>query len=346
MDKAGQGYWDAHWKRQGLRSAAGLGSVASLPAPFDAFLLWIERELVARRMTSRATKLVEVGCARSVILPALHRRLDVTIAGIDYSPVGCEQARKVLQELEIAAEILCVNVFDCPQQLREGFDVVISFGLVEHFSDTSAVMSALAWLLRPGGVMFTTIPNMRGAVGALQKFVNREIYDIHVPLSAAQLRRAHEEAGLSVVSCRYFLPMLFGVLNLGKPRRNKASWWAKRIIVSVLARASLAVCALDRAGLSVPESSLFSPYVVCVAEKTPPGGWGPDRAAPVPPPNRPRGRPLWPAPSGRETPAPPDQALLRAPIDILVAPGAEEADRPPEPPPCRRGCDMLRRKPA
>jgi hypothetical protein len=38
------------------------------------------------------------------------------------------------------------------------------------------------------------------------------------------------------------------------------------------ARASLAVCALDRAGLSVPVSSLFSPYVVCVAQKTPPGG--------------------------------------------------------------------------
>jgi 2-polyprenyl-3-methyl-5-hydroxy-6-metoxy-1,4-benzoquinol methylase len=49
------------------------------------------------------------------------------------------------------------------------FDVVISFGLVEHFEDTDACLKAINKFLAPKGLLITFIPNMVGFTGFLTK---------------------------------------------------------------------------------------------------------------------------------------------------------------------------------
>jgi 2-polyprenyl-3-methyl-5-hydroxy-6-metoxy-1,4-benzoquinol methylase len=231
------------------------------------FFLWITKTLERLGKTGPDVRLVEVGCARSQALPVLAKRLGLSVAGIDYSPNGCEQTRVMMEREGVRGEVYCSDIFAIPDSLKGKFDIVVSFGLIEHFSDTREIVSALAQLMKPGGVILTNIPNMRGTVGLAQKFLNRGIYDIHVPLTPSLVRDAHEKAGLRVIKCGYFLSCNYGVVNLGKPNQRSLRWWAKKIVLASLARLSMMVWLIERTLGKFPVTQLFSPYVNCVAVK-------------------------------------------------------------------------------
>jgi SAM-dependent methyltransferase len=160
-------------------------------------------------------EVVEAGCARSGVLPLLATRLGLKVSGVDYSPAGCEQARRLLQSASVDGEIHCCDIFALPPALHQRFDGVISLGLIEHFTNTSSVLQALAALLRPGGIMISIVPNMCGSIGWIQRLVDRSVFDIHVALDRESLCGAHIEAGLVVTSSDYLLSTSFGVVNAG-----------------------------------------------------------------------------------------------------------------------------------
>jgi 2-polyprenyl-3-methyl-5-hydroxy-6-metoxy-1,4-benzoquinol methylase len=263
-DKAGQDYWNQTWDDYPLPSVWDVDSKRLLNHVEREFFLWIARTLEGLGKTGPGVHLVEVGCARSQALPVLAKRLGLSVAGIDYSPNGCEQTRAMMNREGVSGEVYCSDIFAVPASLKGGFDVVVSFGLIEHFSNTNEIVSALAGLLKPGGVILTNIPNMRGTVGFVQKILNRKIYDIHVPLTPSQVKSAHEAAGLSVIEAGYFLSSNFGVVNLGDPNRKSPGWWAKKIALAILVRISMAVWWVERKFGKFPVSQAFSQYVNCV----------------------------------------------------------------------------------
>lgn len=267
QDQAGQKYWNHTW------------DVSPLPAiwPVDSNKIGthVERSLFSymskvfseHGLTGQNKLLVEVGCARSAVLPLFAKRFGFQIAGIDYSPNGCEQTCLILEREEVQGKVYCCDIFSIPDDLVERFDVVVSFGLIEHFSDTAAIVNALARLLKPGGMIFTNIPNLRGAIGFMQSRLDRTVYDIHVPLTDNDVRRAHEKAGLKVIHCDYFLATNFGILNLNSIRPRSFEWWTKKMITSILTRLSMGVWWLECKVGVLPASRAFSPYVNCLAVK-------------------------------------------------------------------------------
>jgi SAM-dependent methyltransferase len=62
----------------------------------------------------------------------------------------------VLDAAGVPGEIVCADLFAPPPHLLAQFDVVVSFGVVEHFDDTAACVAACARLVKPGGLMVTT----------------------------------------------------------------------------------------------------------------------------------------------------------------------------------------------
>ena len=149
---------------------------------FDALF----RDLFAGLPTQRM-RLLEVGCARSAWLPYFGREFGFELHGLDYSELGCRQERTILVKAGLEGEVTCADLFTPPPDLLGAFDVVVSFGVVEHFSDTLAATRALAALLRPDGLVVTVVPNMRGAIGRIEQLINRDVYDIHVPIGPARL---------------------------------------------------------------------------------------------------------------------------------------------------------------
>lgn len=264
-DKAGREYWNQAWDDHPLPNVWNVDSKRLLHHVEGEFFNWIARTLEKLGKLGPNVRLVEVGCARSQALPVLAKRLGLSVAGIDYSPNGCEQTRIMLDREGVRGEVYCADIFAVPDDLKGKFDVVVSFGLIEHFENSNDIVMALAALLKPGGVIFSNIPNMRGTVGFAQKILNRRIYDVHVPLTPSQLRIAHEAAGLSVVEATYFLSTNYGVVNLGVDSLRSPSWWARKIALALLVRMSMAVWLVERVLGDFPVSQMFSPYVNCIA---------------------------------------------------------------------------------
>lgn len=260
-DKAGKAYWNSLWVSEPLPPA--------IDAQGKGFNYYIDRKFceffknVFNRMDTKYKTLLEIGCARSVWLPWLAKRFGFVVSGLDYSAAGCEQARRVLIREGITGHIYPCNFFDPPKKMLGSFDVVVSFGVVEHFDDTAAVIHAFSRFLKPGGLLITNVPNMAGFIGRLQKLCNRAVYDIHRPIDSPQLKSAHSAAGLEVISCDYFLSANFGVINLENYRQKRSYpvWIRLRSWISKF------VWVIEPVAPFIKPNRLTSPYIHCVAIK-------------------------------------------------------------------------------
>ena len=260
-------YWDQSWEAEAQLPDTFDPKVGGLRGlfrrPFHAFFA---EHLPA--VAPSGASLIEIGCGRSQLLPYFAKQFGLRVAGLDYSEVGCEKARRILERDGVAGDIRCADLFDAAAVPGFGYDIVFSFGLVEHFEDTSGIVRALARYAKPGGAVLTLIPNMRGAVGAMQKALSREIYDIHVPLSASALAQAHAEAGLKVRASGYLLPAHFGVCNPGTGRDPRG---VSQRLRSAAYRAAIAMSTgllwIDERVAHLPTSEMLSPYAFALASR-------------------------------------------------------------------------------
>jgi 2-polyprenyl-3-methyl-5-hydroxy-6-metoxy-1,4-benzoquinol methylase len=148
------------------------------------------------------------------------------------------------------------------------FDFVISFGVVEHFEDTTAALSAFSRLLKPGGIMITFVPNLVGTAGHLLKLLNEELYNIHVPLSAVDLRRHSESADLDIIESGYFCFMHFGVCHVNNLDHDTIEYTIKSRLLYLLTNAALPLWMIeDRTSILRP-NKFTSSHVLCLAQKS------------------------------------------------------------------------------
>jgi 2-polyprenyl-3-methyl-5-hydroxy-6-metoxy-1,4-benzoquinol methylase len=261
---ASKSYWDQVWSRapaarpidprdRSLRN--------HLSRQFDRFF----REILAP--VPPCARLLEVGCARSRWLPYFAREHSLHVSGIDYSEQGCEQARAVLRAARVDGDVRCADLFAPPQDFRSAFDVVVSFGLVEHFPDTAAVLRAIGEYAAPGGFIVTFIPNMTGATGRAMRLLNAPVYRKHVPLGRDNLARAHRLAGLDPVLSRWFATCNFGVVNLNGVLPGTLDWYARSAALTLLLGITAGTWLVEELGVRLPARGALSPYVVCVARR-------------------------------------------------------------------------------
>lgn len=212
------------------------------------------------------SRLLEVGCARSPWLPYFARRYGFSVTGLDYSEPGCAAERKVLERADVDGEVIEADMFDPPPELLGSFDAVVSFGVVEHFAKTASALSALRSLAVPGGLVITTVPNMTGVNGWVQRRLNPAVFDIHVPLDATALADAHRLAGLQVESSRYLLSTNFGVVNLNGLPPTRGTRLAATGLLQLTRLSKLAWIAEGRIG-RLPETRMLSAHVGCCARR-------------------------------------------------------------------------------
>jgi 2-polyprenyl-3-methyl-5-hydroxy-6-metoxy-1,4-benzoquinol methylase len=262
-DKAGREYWDKSWSTP-LPKLLDLGD-GRLSNYVNLRLHALLSEILGTRVSGQ--RLLEVGCARSVWLPYFAKTHGMHVTGLDYSRVGCRQEEILLQVAGVQASVVCSDLFSPDPSLVAAFDWVVTFGVVEHFTDTAACVSALGRFLRPYGSLITVIPNMKGVNGFLQKLFDRKVYDLHVPLTANQLYDAHIAAGLLVQRCDYFLSTNFSVVNTDN-QRYRSGYIGIRLVHGLLRRLSVAIWAIERQVGHLRSTPAFSPYVICVATRS------------------------------------------------------------------------------
>lgn len=266
MHYAKKEYWEQLWDN------------TSLPKSIDPYSKklnnYIERRFhdyytqIFSTIDTKGNNFLEIGCANSVWLPYFAKEFNFTIHGIDYSEVGCQKSLDILTREGIDGSIECVNFFSPPKYMIEKFHVVWSNGVVEHFSDSIDCIKAIKKLLKPGGIIITIIPNLTGINGLLQILLNKPIYNIHNPLDIDEFRIAHEQNGLNVIQIRYFLSINFGVINLNNISHANITFKIKRYLCKILNLLSKLIWLVENKIIYLPETKLFSPYIICVAKKS------------------------------------------------------------------------------
>jgi len=114
---------------------------------------YIERQ--AGQLTGRA--LLDVGCGGGILTEAMAvRGADVT--GIDLAEQSLEVARLHALESDVSVNYRCISAESMAEEAAAEYDVVTCLELLEHVPDPSAIVSACAQLVKPGGsVFFSTI---------------------------------------------------------------------------------------------------------------------------------------------------------------------------------------------
>jgi 2-polyprenyl-6-hydroxyphenyl methylase/3-demethylubiquinone-9 3-methyltransferase len=171
------------------------------PANYDS--LTLAHALTSEIKRHEATNILEVGCGNSVWLPYLAQKARVAVAGLDYSQEGCELARQRLSQEEVLGEIFCDDLFHATSERIGQYDFVFSLGLVEHFASSEEVVAKLLEFVKPGGLLFTEVPNLRSIHGLLSWVWQPKLLAMHQLISKEQLLRNYKRLGLRDIHGRY-----------------------------------------------------------------------------------------------------------------------------------------------
>jgi 2-polyprenyl-3-methyl-5-hydroxy-6-metoxy-1,4-benzoquinol methylase len=137
--------WDKAW-----------GNI-NLPVYFDKnerSLVWYHRHFIKNFPINTEfgdKKLLEVGCGASKWLPYFRQEFGYEIWGLDSSKVGVQTARANLKLLKTEGTIIQGDLFTDNDIPTEYFDIVISLGLIEHFTNPVIVLQKIVKLTKRGG---------------------------------------------------------------------------------------------------------------------------------------------------------------------------------------------------
>ena len=162
-------FWDSYWEH--IR----LPSIIDNEFSFDRCLSKaLGNEIVKNNLRGRV---LEIGAAPGKYLSYFYEN-GFDISGLEYSEVGIEALKLNFAKLDIDKyQLIEGDLFKI--KATEKFDVVMSFGFVEHFDDVDEVIRKhLAWL-KPGGTLILGVPVFNNLHGWLQRLLDKRIIDLH-----------------------------------------------------------------------------------------------------------------------------------------------------------------------
>jgi 2-polyprenyl-3-methyl-5-hydroxy-6-metoxy-1,4-benzoquinol methylase len=114
-----------------------------------------------------ARTLLDVGCGRGAFAANLKRALGATVWGIELNP---DAARIAATRLDRVIERDITSAL--PELPDAFFDCIVFNDVLEHLADPYSVVSAVARLLAPRGVVVASLPNVRHYPTAWDLFWN------------------------------------------------------------------------------------------------------------------------------------------------------------------------------
>lgn len=179
------------------------------------------RELFERYLRPHGS-CFEVGCYPGNFLVHLSKHFDFVVNGIDTTPYVLDRLPQHLIENGVKVGKLYHDDF-LSFETREVYDVVCSFGFVEHFINFEQVIEKHIQLVKPGGILLLSCPNFRWLQYVFHRLLDPVNLQRHV-LKAMNLRRWRdvlENNGMEVIHQGYYRTAGFWV---DTPRSRR---WAK-----------------------------------------------------------------------------------------------------------------------
>ena len=178
-----KGYWSSQQENSSKNNVKIKGSLPKTLSTkrYDEYLLF---DVIFRKHipNNPDIKAVELGSAPGDFLVKLRQKFGYDVYGVEYSKKGTVKNKSNFTQHDIP-ETHVIND-DCLSegfvaQHDESFDLVISRGLIEHFTDPHPVIMSHLNILRPGGNLVVSIPNLRGIYYFWSKYMEDDFLDTH-----------------------------------------------------------------------------------------------------------------------------------------------------------------------
>ncbi len=177
-----------------------VGLKLEIAPPQDAVRTWIEQWVAPGQGDC-----LELGCFPGRYLAVLGE-LGYELNGVDLTPrVESDLPDWLGQQGYRLGNFCRADIFQ--HDFRRQYDVVCSFGLVEHFGQWAELIQAHARLVKPKGLLLVATPNFRGwAQRLLHEWLDRANLAEHnlEAMQPAQWSAQVAAMGFSVLSCGWF----------------------------------------------------------------------------------------------------------------------------------------------
>jgi len=241
------------------------GNISEKWVPNDYNSQVIEHILMREINRSNPKTILEIGCGNSTWLPYLAKMTRAQVAGIDYSEDGCSLVRNRLNVEKMEGKIYCEDFFKTDPQRIGQYDFVYSLGVVEHFSDLKQTLKAELQFVKPGGTLFTEVPNLKFSIhGFLSWIYQPELLAKHEKISKNDLIKAYKDLGLNHIEANYSGIFSLSIVAWGSyPRWKRIS----RILLPVFLLSARIVDMVLLKTKCYQGFAPISPYVYIKGEK-------------------------------------------------------------------------------
>lgn len=249
-------HWKDRWQEQNF-SVSTVRFDPTLPLFADL------HELFCRVLpTSEKMTFLEVGCYPGYYLWYFNHYLGYQVSGLEYVESCCAEASACLEHEGVSADIIHADFFEySADENKRQFDVVASFGFIEHFTDYRSVISKHLDLVIPGGYLVLTIPNHQGFYGEILKCVDKEKFATHNRMNLSDIRAVLDEIGSTELVEEGYYGRI-GFWNSG------LYTWAGKLGKLFYPVVRAPFWGIEKLGRMLPNSSVFSPVIVSVVRKS------------------------------------------------------------------------------
>jgi len=168
--------WDYYYhteKKMHIKSGSGFF------IPYDIFLCdaILNKYLPKYNIISgdNMPKVCEIGCGDGKLVKKISHRFGYKPFGIEYSSIAANAAR------QIGVTVIEGDAFsmDIQNRYREYFDIIYSYGFIEHINPVEKAIDIHLSLLKPGGYFFIQIPRIKGFNYWKFKFFRPDLISLH-----------------------------------------------------------------------------------------------------------------------------------------------------------------------
>jgi len=244
--------WDLYWKDARLPITVDRKS--------DPYYRTLD-ELFRIHLGRSHKRFLEVGCGSSKWLIYFFENFRYDVYGVDSSEKACNLSKMNMRLMGVPGEVLCSDIFDPPFH-GPCFDVILSGGLIEHFTNPQAVLKRMVALLRPGGHLITSVPNIESIYWVIQKLIDKKVYEQHFKITIKALGSLYERLGLRIDVIRYVGSFDLFSIDWSRIRSRSKTW--RTIGMPLVGKINGAInLGLKKSKIDF-RSRVFSPFIIVI----------------------------------------------------------------------------------